>query len=152
MTPPANEPRTEKLAGETPTPPGETPAPPGGSAGASPSSAGRTATPPAPTAPDAAPGSPAGEELLVLRRMERALDEIRGRLEATARTRQHHEFSLSRLLGGVCQVLAVGMVCIALADWIYQGPSARLLIELALAGVLQLGALTGYVLAREGRM
>jgi hypothetical protein len=100
---------------------------------------------------DAPSGSPTEEGLVVLRRMERSLDEIRGRLEATARTRQHQEFSLPRLLGGVCQVLAVGVVCIGMADWLYQGPSARLLIELVLAGVLQLGALTGYTLAREGR-
>jgi hypothetical protein len=101
-----------------------------------------------PTPPEAS--APSEDALVVLRRMERALDEIRGRLEASARTRQHREFSLPRLLGGVCQVLAVGMVCVSLADWFYQGSSARLLIELALAGVLQLGALTGYTLARDG--
>jgi len=93
----------------------------------------------------------ADERLVVLRRMEQALDEIRGRLEATARARQHREFSLPRLLAALCQMLVVGLVGVALADWTYQGPSARLLVELALAGVLQLGALTAYVLACDGR-
>ncbi len=135
MTPPADEARIENqtagLVGESPTPPG-TPTPPGETR-----LAGET------------PTLPGEEGLVVLRRMERALEEIRGRLEAAARTRQHQEFSLPRLLGGVCQVFAVGLVCVALADWFYQGPSARLVVELVLAGVLQLGALTGYVMARD---
>jgi len=97
------------------------------------------------------PAPPGEDALVVLRRIERALDEIRGRLEATARTHQHQEFSLPRLLGGVCQVLAVGVVCVGLADWLYQGTYVRLLVELVLAGVLQVGALTGYTLARDGR-
>jgi hypothetical protein len=94
------------------------------------------------------PGSSPDELLGVLRRIERALDEIRGRLEATARAHQHREFSLPRLLGNLCQVLVVGLVGLALADWVYQAPPGRLLVELALAGVLQLGALTGLILAR----
>jgi hypothetical protein len=100
---------------------------------------------------DVGPHPGADEWLVVLRHMERALEEIRGRLEATARARQHREFSLPRLLGALCQMLVVGLVGVALADWTYQGPSARLLVELVLAGVLQLGALTAYVLARDGR-
>jgi hypothetical protein len=105
-------------------------------------------------APDAGgpvPGAERDEHRVLLRRIERAVDEIRGRLETTARAQQHREFSLPRLLGALCQMLVVGLVGVALADWTYQGPSARLLVELALAGVLQLGALTAYVLARDGR-
>ena len=98
----------------------------------------------------AAPLEP-DELLAAVRRMERAVDEIRGRLETAARAQQHREFSVTRLLGALCQVLVVGLVAVALADWMYQGPSARLLVELALAGVLQLGVLTAAITARGVR-
>jgi hypothetical protein len=95
-------------------------------------------------------GQPAPDEMLaVLRRIERALEEIRGRLETTARAQQHREFSLARLLAALCEALAVGLVIIALAGWIYDVPPGKLLVELALAGVLQLGALTAGLMGRE---
>jgi hypothetical protein len=99
--------------------------------------------------PNDPPAAGLAEWLATLRRMERALDEIRARLEAAARARHHREFSLARLFATLCQMLVVGLVIIALADWAYMGPPGRLLVELALAGVLQLGVLTALILSRD---
>ena len=87
------------------------------------------------------------DELAVLRRIERTLEEIRGRLETTARAQRHVEFSPARLIGALFEVLVLGLVIAALADWIYQAPLPNQLVKLTLAGVLQLVALTAFVLA-----
>lgn len=84
----------------------------------------------------------------MLERIEHILGEIHGRLELAAREDRHREFSPARLIGGVLEALVVGFVIAALADWVFQKPGSAL-VELAFAGVFQLGALTAFVLARE---
>ena len=93
----------------------------------------------------------AADTLAVLRQIERSLEEIRARLEARARAQRHREFSFARLLGAMFQVLVLGLVIAALSDWLYQAPPGTQLVKLAFAGVLQLAALTAYLMAREGR-
>ncbi len=92
-----------------------------------------------------------GEEDVVqtLRRIERTLTEARGLLESQVREKEHREFSVARLLGALLQVLVVGFFISALADWVYQKPAADLLVKLAFAAVVQLGALSAFLLARE---
>lgn len=122
------------------------------------------ARPPAPTAaptntPDAAKPTggpdpaqrPRGEDLLAaLQRVEDVVKDIRGRLESTARERRHREFSAAWLIGTLLQALVIGFVIAALADWAFEAELGKQLVKLALAGVLQLGALTAFVLARGG--
>ncbi len=106
------------------------------------------ATEPHPASPP--PGEPVGDPVEVLIRIERQLDEIRGRLEAADRLRMHRRFSLAQLLGAMFQLLAVFLVLLALLDWVYQAWHAERLVKLAFAGVLQLAALTAFTMAREG--
>ena len=84
-------------------------------------------------------------------RMVELLEEIRGRLDADARDRAHKPFSLAWLLGGLLQVLVVGLVVLAALDWLFQTGAAPLLTKLAFAITLQLMALTAFVLARDDR-
>ena len=98
-----------------------------------------------------APPHAVEETLAILRRMERILDEVRGHLESAARTERHREFSFPRLVGAVCQAVVVGLVIVALAGWVYRLAAADQLVALALAGVLQLGALTAFMMARNPR-
>ncbi len=102
------------------------------------------------TPPDEPPTSPA-DVAASLARVEQVLRDIRGQLEAAGRARQHREFSPARLSGAVLQVLAVAFVVLAAADWIYQAPPAAQLIKLLFALVVQLGALTAFLLARDAR-
>ena len=104
-----------------------------------------------PTPRGTAPPNTTEETLAILRRTERILGEIRGHLESSARTQRHQDFSFPRLLGAICQAAAAGLVVIAVAGWTFRASPADQLIALALAGVLQLGALTAFVLARSGR-
>lgn len=106
---------------------------------------------PIPVVPPTAPLAPEeGEEsLVVLHRIERLLSEIHGRLETTERAQRHQEFSLARLVGTLLQVLVVVVMLWAVADWVYQAPPGGQLVKLAFAGVLQMGALTAFMLARE---
>lgn len=92
-----------------------------------------------------------GQLLLLLRRLERGLDELRGLLEANARVQRHREFSFARLAGAVLQALVVGLLMLALSDWFFQADVGQLLVKLALAGVLQLATLTAFILARDAR-
>jgi hypothetical protein len=87
----------------------------------------------------------------VLVRIEHALNEVREHLEASEHERQHREFSIARLLGSLLQALVIGLMIAALADWVYGQPEARQLVKLAFAGVLQLGALTAFLTARDRR-
>lgn len=101
------------------------------------------------------PGGPAPGEspdvLGLLRHIDGLLEELRGRVEAVTRTQRHREFSFARLAGGVLQVLVAGLVIAALADWLFNAREiAAPLIKLMFAGVLQLGALTAFLLGRDG--
>jgi len=100
---------------------------------------------------DATPAAPAGtgEQWATLRRIEELLAEIRARLDTVAQLQQHREFSLARLIGAVLQALVVGLIIAAFADWAFQAPPVQQLIKLLFAGVLQLGVLTAFIVARE---
>jgi len=89
--------------------------------------------------------------LAVLERMERVLSETRGRLEAAERSQRHREFSLARFAGALLQAVVVGLIIGALSDWAYEAPPAQQLVKLAFAGVLQLAALTAFIVARDSR-
>lgn len=94
----------------------------------------------------------AGEETqAVLQRIERLLFEINGRLETSERAQRHQEFSAARVVGALLQVLVVVAMILAVADWVFGAPPGGQLVKLAFAGVLQMGALTAFMLAREDR-
>ena len=84
-----------------------------------------------------------------LRQIESLLADIRGQVDATLRERRHREFSVARLTGALLQALVVGLVIAAVADWAYRADPAFQLVKLAFAGVLQLGALTAFVMSRQ---
>lgn len=98
---------------------------------------------------ESAPSETSDESIVVLQRIERLLFEIRGRLETKERAGRHQQFSLGRLLGSLLEVLVVVVTIWTVADWVYQAPPGGQLVKLAFAGVVQLGALTAFVLARE---
>ncbi len=98
-------------------------------------------------APTAGPDD-LGELLAVLRRMEASLQALRGHLEATGRERRYREFSAARLIGALLEILVLGFVVAALADWVYHASYGEQLVKLGLAGVLQMGALTAFWLGR----
>ncbi len=83
-----------------------------------------------------------------LRRIERLLVEIRGRLETLNRAQQHRHFSAARMIGAVLQMVTVAFLLAAVVDWVYQSPSATQIIKLLFAGVVQVCALTAFVMAR----
>ena len=95
------------------------------------------------------PGELPTDALASLQHMESLLGQIRGSLDASARAGEHREYSFWRLLGAVFQVIVGGLVALALLDWLLQAPSDSLLIKLALAAVLQLSALTAFVVSRD---
>ncbi|HPM22360.1 MAG TPA: hypothetical protein PLP66_00540 [Phycisphaerae bacterium] len=97
----------------------------------------------------AAPAGTEQELLAALRRLERIAEEMRGLLETTARVQRHRAFSFARLLGALFEALVGGLLFAALMGWVYDASPASLLVELALAGVLQLVALTAFVVARD---
>jgi hypothetical protein len=84
---------------------------------------------------------------VTLERMEKLLSQIRGALDADARDGEHRGFSIRRLIGAVLQVTVAGLVALALLDWLLQAPVDSLLVKLAFAAVLQLSALTAFVLS-----
>jgi len=86
-------------------------------------------------------------------RLERLVQEIHGKVDADARDRVHRPFSLAWLIGTLIQVLAVGLMVLALLDWVFQPPKAdiQVLIKLGFAIALQLITLTAFVIAREDR-
>ena len=74
-----------------------------------------------------------------------------GALDAAARDSEHRDFSIGRLIGWILQVIVVGLVALALLDWLLQASVDSLLIKLAFAAVLQLSALTALVVSRGSR-
>lgn len=95
-------------------------------------------------------GDDAAERLdASLRRIEKRLEEIRGLLNAQARERQHRDFSAALLVGVVVQIVAAGLIGVALLDWVFQAEPAALAVKLGFAAVFQLAALTALVAWRS---
>jgi len=90
-----------------------------------------------------------GELLATTQRIAAAVEELRGRMETLTRERRHQHFSPGRLIGVVLEVIVLGLVIVAVADWAYDANVGSQLAKLALAGVLQLGALTAFILGRD---
>lgn len=82
-----------------------------------------------------------------LSEIERSLGEIRAKLDTTVRAHQHKEFSPARMVGATLQVLVVGFGGFALLDLLFQAEPLHILVKLAFAAVLQLGALTAFIVA-----
>ena len=82
-------------------------------------------------------------------RMERLLGRICGALDASAREGEHRELSYGRLVGGILQLIVAGLVGLALLDWLLHGVVNSLFVKLAFAMVLQLAALTAFVISRK---
>jgi len=101
--------------------------------------------------PAEAPGQPVnGAELMAaLQRIERLLADLSGRVETLTREKQHRPFSPAWFLGTLLQIFVVGFVIAAIADRVFQADIGQQLANLLFAGVLQLGALTAFLLARE---
>jgi hypothetical protein len=97
----------------------------------------------------AASGAPAEHLAASVERMERTLEQVRKRVEGDAREERYQEFSLARFSGSLLQVLVICLLLVALADWLYDRGPGRLLVTLGFATVLQLGALTAFVVARD---
>ncbi len=84
-----------------------------------------------------------------LENMEHLLAEIRGALDAAARDAEHRAFSIAATVGAILQVVVGGLVVLALADWALGTSVPSILVKLAFAMVLQLAALTAFVVARR---
>ena len=82
-------------------------------------------------------------------RMERLLGRIHGALDAGVREREHREMSYGRLAGVILQVVVAALVALALLDWLLHGVVNSLFVKLAFAMVLQLSALTAFVVSRK---
>jgi hypothetical protein len=99
----------------------------------------------------AEPGSRGDELMACLGRIEQVCREMRGQLEALGRGQRYREFSPARLVGAILQSLVIGFVIAAVADWLYQASAGTQLVKIGLAGVLQLAALTAFMLGRGDR-
>ncbi len=98
------------------------------------------------------PADATREVVAALVRIEQVLGEIRGRLDVLDRERRYGTFSVARLAAAVLQAIVVGFFLAALADWLfYSDPvqAGAVLVKLGFAAVLQLAALTGFVVGRE---
>ncbi len=84
-------------------------------------------------------------------RVEQLLVEIRDRLDLLTRDRRHVEFSVARLVASLVQALVIGLLLAAIADWLFSAPFSAAILKLAFAAVLQLAALTAFILARDSR-
>lgn len=82
-------------------------------------------------------------------RVEKLLGQIRGGLDAATRDSEHREFSIGRLVAAILQVIVAGLVALALLDWFLAAPTDSLLVKLAFAAVLQLSALTAFLVWRH---
>lgn len=84
-----------------------------------------------------------------LENIETSVEDLRDAVAGLARTQQYQEFSAARLVGAVIEALVVGLLLWALSDWAFEAPVAQLFIKLGFALVLQMAALTAFLLARE---
>lgn len=100
--------------------------------------------------PSHANSTPDARELVdSLRQLEQAVNQVREQLDRISRERTHRDFSIARLLGAMLQAIVIGLLVVAVADWVFAAPPARQLVTLAFAGVLQLAALTAISAARS---
>lgn len=81
-------------------------------------------------------------------RLEKLLRDVRGALEARERESEHREFSTVRLLGAIAQMFAVGLLIWAMIDWFFQPLMDQSLVKAVFAGVLQLMAMTAFLMSR----
>lgn len=86
-----------------------------------------------------------------LRHMEKLLAEIRGSLDASARDGEHREFSTVKTVGAILQVVVGGLLILALLGWMLDARWDGLMLKLAFAAVLQLCALTAFIVGGVGR-
>ncbi|MBK8914349.1 MAG: hypothetical protein IPM64_07045 [Phycisphaerales bacterium] len=93
-------------------------------------------------------GNPADAPEARLERCEALLREIRDGITRAARESQYEELSLGRVAGGLAQLIAAGLLAMAVAEWALVGPTDTMYTRLAFAGVVQLMALTGFAAAR----
>lgn len=84
-------------------------------------------------------------------RSERLLEEIRDLIDATVRERTHKEFSYVWMAGGVAQVLVLGLLLLAALELIFDRLGTATFVKLEFAAVLQLVALTAFLLGRPDR-
>lgn len=107
-----------------------------------------TTTPPSPAESQHESSSTSPAELLAtLERVEGVVRELRDQVDTIAREKSHREFSFARLTGSLLQALVAGFLIAALADWVYEAEPAHTLVKLAFAGVLQIGALSAFLLS-----
>lgn len=79
----------------------------------------------------------------------RLLTEIRDQLDSQRRWHEHQEFSPARLIGGFLQVVVVPLVLWAASDWVFGYAYNEIFTKLGFALVLQLMALSAFVLSRR---
>lgn len=82
-------------------------------------------------------------------RLERHVAELRDLISAQTHEAEHREFSFAWLAGSMLQVLVVGLVVLALLDWLLANPGTDLITKLAFALVLQSIAHTAFSVARR---
>lgn len=103
-------------------------------------------TPPEP--PQKPPGDeppPTVERLL--ERIEALLSELRGVIDARTREQEHQRFSPALLIGTALQMLCVGLLVLAVMDWVFNATDRAKLMKLAYGGMLQLMACAAFLLA-----
>jgi hypothetical protein len=89
------------------------------------------------------------DPLATMSRIERSLDALRAAVDRFAREERHHDFSALRLFGAVAQALVLGLLCWALSDWIFGVDKSVLMTKLGFATVLQLIAMTAFVVSTK---
>lgn len=85
----------------------------------------------------------------LLRHIDAALNDIRANLDALARDRERRDLTAGRLTGAVAQSLVIALLAWAASDWIFGVAFETLATKLGFALVLQLLALTGFLLSRD---
>jgi hypothetical protein len=109
--------------------------------------------PPAPPPPASGSDLRSEDAAAAIGRLEGLVREIRGALDASAREREHREFSIARLLAAIAQGLAIGLLLWAALDWLMPGERGEgaPVVKLLFAIVLQLMALTAFYVSRPNR-
>ncbi|MCG3129084.1 MAG: hypothetical protein CHACPFDD_03993 [Phycisphaerae bacterium] len=86
---------------------------------------------------------------VLLERIDAALADIRAHLDALARDRERRDLTAGRLTGAIAQSLVIALLAWAASDWIFGVAFETLATKLGFALLLQLLALTGFLLSRD---